>query len=770
MSDARPVAALKCFNALFGWASLSDILTNELLHNICFVYLVDPKTHQSALNCLETIFTKRTDASLVFKQHSYILIHALSTLKDPVNQELPITNNKHVLEFLTTFLSKFSALIDIILFPAPSGASEKDIEHIDEDVSQFLSGLEAYEVTKDDFAQEILTLYRVVLSTNIDNINSSFWCMWCNIVRKIYFEMVQTPEMRPIFEFFEEIFPYMREKLFKLLPSAADNDGIVSFDARSCWSIMLQLDPEEMTNFIKDQDPSVELCYSIGCLEFSFVNEELYAPILELLPELIDNFEELEDPSKEYIDSLIFAASHCTNYLLQDRDIFVKVILFIISCLQNNIENAPAASLALLNLVNKIIDPFLDEDMEVAKHVIENGETFMTSLDRDSMIRLFKISIKLISKCSDENTINESLNSLLSPCNDSIQCFSEDQVNRESIDGCINALDIITECANSIDGFYDIIPSLFLDQLMETCEITIGEENLGDVTGSLLIALGTILSFMNWEDIKEIFVTICTMIVDKSEDFSLVFPFIKIIRSRIVEVEEEFESIVESLIQPVIDLDYVPYESLLSMISEFSLNVITPEFVIPLISNGLNDNKRECNEAAVMCYKALIKSEGENTQEFFTNTYGDVLGACFGNILSLIHNESYECITLLIRFIFNIASDYGILSNDEFGGCCVDIISSYVSEEPHEGFFVEFIEYLKSIRASQIKFISAMNDFLTNLNKISPVDVDAFKIKDYVFPYITDRSKYGQVFGSDIHEKSLITTLSINSIKKLLKR
>ena len=160
----------------------------------------------------------------------------------------------------------------------------------------------------------------------------------------------------------------MKESLYRVLPTCADEEGGVSFDARSCWSILVQIDAANMAAFIAEHEPSIELCYAIGCLEFAYVSEEYTTPLYNIIPDLIEQAERSEGESQpEFINALLFASSHCPTFLAKNRPILEKVVEFIIEAHQcYGSKVSQAATNALLYILMKLSTELLDGKMELA--------------------------------------------------------------------------------------------------------------------------------------------------------------------------------------------------------------------------------------------------------------------------------------------------------------------------------------------------------------------------------------------------------------------
>ena len=235
-------------------------------------------------------------------------------------------------------------------------------------------------------------------------------------------------------------------------------------------------------------------------------------------------------------------------------------------------------------------------------------------------------------------------------------------------------------------------------------------------------------------------------------------------------MESEFPSIFESFITPAMQQNPVPFEQLFYMAKTFSLSVLPQEWLIELFTDAMSDYRRESKEDAMFCWKALIRNESPEAKEFFQSTIEQALSTAFTDLISLTHGASYEIIIDFIRFLFVQASNYGILVTQEFSTMLTGILASLCEGEPRPGFFAEFVEYLKTIFSSFCKFIRAFDDFLTSLNRITSVDVDSFKVSETSLFKSPKSSRFTDIFRSVSEGDMHSTALSINSIKKLIKK
>ena len=724
-------------------------------------FLAQAETQKETLDCLTTIFIRRTDSVHSFHQFAALVIYALVNLKDPKNPNLPITNNKDVMEFLMRFLQRFLNVIETLFFPPPPDLDPEIQQQMANEANLIMEGLAQYEVTKEAFAEQLLSLYRVVLSIDPENVTPSFWKLFNDITRKMYFEsVVASTKTRCFFEFFADLLDFMRNQIYSLLSTAVEEDGFCSFDARSCWSMLLQIKPDEMIDFLTEHETeslneSIEFFYAVGCLEFVAIQDASKTDsIFEFVINSIENVD--ADTDQDAITALLFASSHCTQYLAKNTEALVSVVDFAISCIQQDGKLPVIASHAIFYLVQRQMAQLLDNDMEIAKAIIESSEGFLDQLPPDVMVRMFKVCAQLISKSEDQQAVAEFFQTLFQPVIDIITAFYEDPNDPDNAEQCSSALDMITGVVLSLDKNGNIMCEMFAPMLIELGTHIYGEERFAEVSDALLCALASLMTKASYEEIQELFHNILGTLVGKREQFSSVFPFIRIVRTQHDQVDALFPLIKESFIDPALATEDPPFEDIFLMLSKFNFTVIDPDFMIQLFMTGVNNYSHEINEAAFTCWKELIKKlkPGPDLNKILVSTANNVLGVSFTALTDMFHGNSFDKLVDFIRSVFE-SINKADLADSDFISMVIGILNEVCGEEPRPGMYTEFVTYLKSSSASPNKFIRAITDFLSSMHKLSPIDNDLFKVEEFShFSFLPiNRSKQLEKITQDIKKQ-----------------
>ena len=755
--------ALRSLNAIMGWAVLQDLLNADIINQLCMGFLGLATTQKDALDCLNTIFIRRTDSVQSFRQYAAIVIYALVNLKDPNNPSLPITNNKDVMDFVMKLLQRFLSVIDTLFFP-PSEDLDPDIQQqITNEADLIMEGLAQYKVTKEQFAEQLLSLYRVVLSIDPENVTPSFWKLFNDITRKMYFEGVSASPTQPrhFYEFFSDLLDFMRTQIYSLLSTAVEEEGFCSFDARSCWSMLLQINPEEMIQFLTEQETeslndSIAFFYAVGCLEFvSIPDASKTDGIFQSVIDFIDSVD-FSETEPDVIVALLFASSHCTQYLSKNKDALVHVIDFALQCIQQDGKLPVIGSHTLFYLVQRQIALLLENDMEIAQAIVESSEGFLLQLPQDVMVRMFKVCAQLISKSEDQQVVVSFFQTLFQPVIDTITAFYENPTDPDNATQCSNALDMLTGVVLSLDKNGNLMCDMFAPMLIELGPHIYGEDQFSEVSDALLCALASLMTKGSYEDIHEKFEETLNMLLGKREQFSSVFPFIRIVRSQHEQIDSLFPLIKERFVDPALELEDPPYEDIFLMLSKFNFNVIDPQFMTQLFVAGVQNYSHEINDAAFTCWKDLMKKlkPGQQFLSILYNTSQDVLGVSFSALTDMFHGNSFEKIVDFIRSVFENINKAGI-SDPNFIGMVVNILNTVCGEEPRPSMYNEFVNYLRSSSSSPNRFIRGITDFLSSLHKLSPIDTDMFKVEEFNhFSFLpVDRSKQIQTLTDTIRKR-----------------
>ena len=121
-----------------------------------------------------------------------------------------------------------------------------------------------------------------------------------------------------------------------------------------------------------------------------------------------------------------------------------------------------------------------------------------------------------------------------------------------------------------------------------------------------------------------------------------VFRFIAICRSSIFELDEQFPKYLEVFVQPALQLDPPPIESIAIMVTEFTPNVIPTDFLVEITKAGLDILDSNTNIAVMNMWKAIVIYQNHKETEYVAETVNDIIPATFAAIVSTLHSSCFE--------------------------------------------------------------------------------------------------------------------------------
>ncbi|EAY01401.1 hypothetical protein TVAG_230050 [Trichomonas vaginalis G3] len=767
--------AINAFNCLLSWCSLSEIVNPEIMVFLCTEWMATKSTQKPTLECLQTIFIKRTDSAIGFRQFAALVVYGMTHFPDPTNTNLPITANKDVLDFLTKFLARFLSIIDLVFFPIPEEASPEDVAELEREANLVLEGLQQFDIKREDFAAMIANLYEIVLSTSPDRISHDFWKLWNDITRKIYFERINKKATHPIYDFFKDFFPMMRESIYEILPSTIDDEGQIPFEVRSCWSMILQIDPENMVQFLNEQENSEKLCIALGSLEFAIDTDAQMQPIFEIIPQLIEQVN--DETNEKYLIALLCTVSHSVRFFIQNREVFRSAIQFICECIGLSESVAIAAVNALAYVIYRQESVFFENDLELANFVVTSSDNFFQFLDLNGIRLLYQLCSRLISKFP-ENVIQDNFFELFRPIFDHLKMFYEDPYNQENIKQATNDLDIISNTVHDVPASTNYIGQIFVPILLEIGPHVYPVNDFIDVSASLLLALGSLMQGAEYSQIEPHFIETLGQLRPTIHAVTSVFSFIAIVRSKFPEVDQHFGNIMQEFVSPALESDDPPYEQILKMLTEFSFAVVDPNFMLKLFqTTALEFCSRDVNQAALECWTKLIKCQSIDNQvamNIYKSTFEEIMTIAFSILIDQVHNAVYDKIVEFILMNIQLASDYRLI-NAELTDTLVGIITKIVPQEPRPNMYYEFVTCLERVYTSIHRFFRAITDFLTGLHKVSPVDTDVFKMEEYsrleFLPIKLDKNPFLKDFISGKNPDGVLRPKSVvANFKKVIEK
>ena len=719
----NPVA-LHCLNHFLQWAQLGPFVP-DLIKKLLFQDLCTEGCQEAACECLNTIFISR-DEITYYKDLAPLVIIAMSTLKDPKNPNLPITNSSKILDFLTFFMISFKDMLSILTFQgekAPNPEYSKQLELMKEEEMK-----EVVEMGYDSeqFIEMVKNLFVVILSTNSPT--NAFWELWRSVFSELNYQK------GPFYhtdissaQIFEPMIPMIRENIYRVLEYSQDEtDGSCPSYVRIAFAELIRYDIEGMDEFLKSQEPSISLCFALASINECFDPQPLDEDVPVLLTTVMESIS--EDSSDNYISAFLCAVSHVEEFIQSNSSVFLNIIQYL---LQSISEGTPkvtnAATQALVNIIKPSIT-FISENLEtLATEIIQESESFVANLDRNNLILLYVSCSMLILTIHSEEESNASIQTLFAPIVQILSDFYSDPT--ENLDQAIVACDVIQSCAIELYSKAAVFLQLFIEPLMAILPNILNVPEFSTLSDYVLTALARLIALqcdLSLSDAVQLFNSILELLPGTREAQESVFRFISLCRMYIPSLDSSFESYYSTFIEPVLQFEAPPLEAIAKMVASFSLKVVPQDFLVELEKQCLEVLDTNANIAGINLWSQFMR-DGSNTEigkQLMDKTLSEILPTTYAAIVSTLHSSCYD---ELGRFFAEMIS---YLRNNEQKEAIVEHLSQVfreIQDESEENLYTNFLEYILDSVTPKYKIKMALTNLLAVLRRSSPCDSESFK-------------------------------------------
>lgn len=751
------VDVLNICNYLLRWGSTEDIVDFELFQKLACEFIANEKTCKNAVQCLTTIFISRTDSAIAFRTLSPFLANALS--KGVFPNQKPVTSDHDVIRFLLKFLFEYSTILELVLNYDDAKNDSKVNYLIDENVSLLVETMKEKGISPETLHEDLVNLYQIILSIPLDvydDLQVSFWQLWDNNLRRVSYEQTHEMSVKSSSNFFMPFMEEITQSLYNSLAESIDEEGICIFQARTAIGSLYTIDPDIYINFLKAQPPSPQLCYAIGTIEF-VVSKSKLDSILLLIIELMQYVNDHSEP--EYQVALLYGLSHSTKCFESNNQLFSQFIDYACTSMTGNEKIvADAATHALQYVVQRRAGLFKGECRYYAEILIGNSEAYLQNLEHSSAVRIFKVCTWLICYNRRSNQV-EKIQSHIVNGIEIIQVTTSDESSNkeeesstqslyeklfEPIGAVISqpdqfpdkivetALDVIRECCYASPSSVSYIYELLWPVVFELAGNSIPSPNIQNSTLSyILSAMSAMQVGLKWEQVGPQVEEVFQMMQSSKRYEDCFYEYLEILRSIFKEMDPLYPTIYQELIVPLTSSDEPLPPSLFLMISQFTPDVVDIEWLSMLVIRALNDFRTDVGDDALNAIQSMIYNlKRENLIKFLQQNAPQLISALIESIIDLMHKPLFSRSIDFLRFIIT-NSDFKT-EDEDLQTSVKQIISSSLSqcaEEPEEGFFDNFAEYLMSVQKQFYKFKSAFANLLIVLKKASPGDGELFKVE-----------------------------------------
>lgn len=736
MQNAQLIpATLSCYKFILKFAPIENI-DMQLVHMLCTSFLSDANTITPAIECLISLFIKRKDTAGMFRYYSSLLISVLVHTKNPTSPSQPLITFGKIIEFILPFLRSFLNYIIIPFYCTVSTTDPEILQSMQQESNEIFSGMKEFQTGTEDFMANTIELCKISLSIPPENIDSNFWTLWDTICFCLKCEVLDSQQNRPFMTFFSDLIPYIREMIITLFPSSFDAEPSITFNARSCLTNLLSIDAEETFNFLSQMDPSPALFYTIGFLETSTGNDGRLFDLFSSTINLIDQID--EDTEEEYITSLLFASTHCITFLSQsqNREYLIKVLNFIVSALQISPKTAETAAGCLSYLTQTLIVVFVENGMELASQIIEQSESFISALDKNTISILFISCCNIISQCTADE-ITSAMKQLLSPLVEILNSFCVSP--EENVENCMNALTILSDIIGGVNQDLKAQMSNLLVPVYKTvAQLLLGNENLLNLSTLLYNSLAALLSVVQYELAEGLIWETVESFINAPESLSVAFGFISQLRTHFPQMDQKLESIIESFVIPVLAQGDDHLDEVLQMLAQFNPNLIDMGLLENLFDHGIADMRPSVTISTTTLWQRILENRKDRTAVFRSN-----LTRLFDGVIQVmtdeLHKQALDEIIYFFRFLMQMQMTSKIINEVEFDNFLLFRLQNFVGQQEND-VFMRFIICIKATYNSPSRFGKACEDFLLVTSKLAPADSTMFPTEDPVLSRYSRRN------------------------------
>lgn len=738
---------LNIFSYLLLWIINEEEILPLLIDKIFSRFLINEETLVTSLKCLTSMFISRSDSSIAFRMYGPQLVHALSKFTFP--NKKPITSNNETLEFTIRFLNLYLIVFEVI-FVLDEVSKEPQLSSlIDDNVNGAYQTITSNNLSLDELKNEIIQLFQIILSMQVEDIKETYWQLWNNILKHIRFEKICCMQVKPWINFFQSILPAVLPCLYAALPSAINEEGLYIYQARGCFNSLFFIDQNTFIQFLQGQQPSINLCYALGVLEFVLDSNDSSRSLSQVIFELFDNIRNIS-MDQPFIISLLFCLPHCSIFFQDNNELFSRFIEFIITCLSDQDRTiSDAASEALNYVVINKIGLFKGESTQFTENIVELSEKFFYNMNKDSSFKMFRTCTELICQSNQIDNVKPLFQRLLDPIlsfltnylNQAKSLIQENgdliqfQLNGNLNEVAITAILTVNECTDAnyfaATHFFDIVwpilfeftktvvsNPLFQSQLISACLDTIGwiQVNLNPSEIDIVDLMQQVFQAMLARgSVDESFFNYITIIREHDED-------------DYERIDNLYPFIYQNFIQPSLTNknEEPPIAAIIQMVSKFSLECVDINWLVRFSIEGIRDLRKEINFSSIRCLKRIISQiSKERFQEFIENFEVPIISVLIEGITDRIHK------TMIVKFIDFLRAIISVNSEEQqekiLKPACINALKKF-NDEPTPNFFFNFVNFAFSIHKLYNPFKEAFMNLLILMKRASPGDYKFFEV------------------------------------------
>ena len=766
-------------NCFIRWYLLRNFLNLELFDQIIRL-LGNDFTFEKSIECIKSIFINNEGDEEILCTYSPVLVQSLPEFI--LNDKIPISNDNFVC-FLIDFLQGYGhCYMSALEFDQISKYEQKFLRNR---IIKLVKSWNDYSIENDVIKNNLIILYKTVYNFSFDDITDefreSYLNLFSNIFDKIYDESKNYRIVKEYTQFFKSIYDEMFQSIYKYQSFFDYYESECTNTMRSILCNMYSINPDYYINFLSEQPPTPQLCYSIGSIQ-NFIVKSQQKMFISILSNLVDYLE--NDQSFEFLSSLLYALSKCTSCLYLDNQLFKNFNQLIFNSLTKNDEKLLlCASSSFYEVVMNNIGLYKNDCLQFIELIANNCCEFLSNMDKKSsekmiiactkLIRYFKY---LVNQSKTEEMTNFDhialYQKLFDPFIEILNNIDDSQI--EIIETSFNIIGKV--CIISKDTETDLI-NIIWPHLIQLAYNVIPDSSISSKLIELV--LNTIVKIQvnfEYEEISSQIEEIFNLMTQRGKIEDCFFIYFARLKLCFNEIGEIYDQIHQQIALPFISQEGFESSEMFKMIDKFDFNTIDIEWFTCILIETIRNMSTDVVYTALNSYILIIRkiSGCQSVNSFFENFAPELIKTIIEAIFDLLHKLLLlKFCEVLNEFIHKINNDNCCEYDEYFEeeeeenneySCLIDhlisIIKNSISEKlleivpgPEDDLYNNFVEYLFK-QNSTSDTSKAFTNLLIMLRKASPCDFDYFKEKQIDnFPE-DDYNAYMDVFIDDINSRN----------------
>jgi hypothetical protein len=559
-------------------------------------------------------------------------------------------------------------------------------------------------ISEEAMLASMSNILSVIMSTrDVDIFDTpEFYVMW----RHVYELMIHLSGESLLIAFLSELAPDIRASLFEMLPLVRDDDGSYRGLGTGLWHLVARSDPAGFCEFLRDQPPSVNLCYAIANVTIGLFDAR-YLPIVEELMGARDGAD------AEYTAALVVALSAAIRS--EEGSLFGAFIEFALEGITANSDDRvkKAAVSAFWSASTRDSGHFQDEAGYV-EALCENSENYARLLDESDCCRMFGACASLISRPGNESTAAGLISMLRVPVNQVLVCEGL------TVEDVFKVCGIIREVCYRCDSFAPIFSDGLFEPMLGLTRRALIEGNSEVLEVALGAVAAVIVTRPAFDESR--FNAACELLSSCPEPHGCILRFFGVVRAAFCEVESFLDGIATRFVVPVIEMEEL-LGDLCWMLREFKCSLVL-DGAIDVCLRGIRSVNADANALALEYLGRLLV-------QVPSETWLQAVGVCIRVVLEALvdamHNSAIRSLIGFLICMAGVASRLHVL-HEQFVPMVVGHLGELLPNAGRELIcqFGHAIVTWCSNESSFVAVVPAVVDFLVLAKTLAPYEEEVF--------------------------------------------